>query len=289
MFNFVQFQGSGYLDFQLPVRADDGSIQATIYSSNGSILSSSVQFTSGTVDTTSDAEYEAGSSLIVLNSTSSIQKGKRYLFGGPEELQGEFVTVKRLGPADNAVTLMRPTINFHEVSSSFESTDVRVLVSGSSTNQVSTNNYCKLAFEYQAEAQPEFHKSFSVTRFIPVTNLSIEDLRDFDAQMGKKGLAGTNFSRLQEKAWEMILARVGARGNMGGIVGTVDLTTPHSYLVRRLILENDPANKEQADAMSQRFNEEFEAVFTVAAHDKDGDGAINPNERLRTTIRIIRT
>jgi hypothetical protein len=287
MINFFQYQGQGYLDFLLPSQADVGSIDATIYSSNGSVVSSSVEYTSSSVDTQVQAYVSGGVSFFNVDDPSGIQRGKRYLLDGSEEFGGEFVTVKSLG-SGGRVNLFRPTIYSHLSESTFQGTQVKVLISGSSTQTVGQHFYCTLAYETASEVQERLHKSFHVTRFVPVTNLSIEDLRDFDPQLGKKGLAGTHFNNLVENAWEMILSRVGARGNAGGLVGSIDLTVPHSYLVRRLILENDPERKEQADAMSQRFNEEFEASMSVASHDANGDGAINPNERFRNTIRIAR-
>ena len=287
MINFFQYQGQGYLDFLLPAQADVGSIDATIYSSNGSVVSSSVEYTSSSVDTNVQAYVSGGASFFNVDDIAGIQRGKRYLLDGPEEFGGEFVTVKSV-ETSGRVNLYRPTIYSHVSESAFQGTLVKVLVSGSATETVGQHLYCTVDYEVSSEPQERLHKSFHVTRFIPVTNLSIEDLRDFDPQLGKKGLAGTHLNKLVENAWEMILSRVGARGNAGGLVGSIDLTVPHSYLVRRLILENDPERKEQADAFSQRFNEEFEASMGVATHDADGDGAINPNERFRNTIRFVR-
>lgn len=286
MTNFVQLNGQGYLDFLMPERADVGSVVATVYNSNGSVVSASATYTSSSVSTVLQSSVSGGVTFLPLDTTASIQSGKRYLLDGREDFGGEFVTIKNL--TVSGANLYRPTINSHASGSSFEGTLVKVLLSGSSTETVGNNFYCKVAYEVNSEPQAEIHKSFNVTRFVPVTNLSIEDLRDFDPQLGKKGLSGLHIKNLIDNAWEMILARIGARGNMGGLIGSVDLTNPHNYLVRRLILENDPERKEQADAFSQRFNEEFEASMGVAAHDADGDGSINPNERFRNTIRISR-
>lgn len=288
MQNFFQYNGQGYLEFLMPEKADVDSVVATIYNSEGAIVSASVTYTSSSVSKLLQSPVSAGLSFLPLDSTSGIQPGKRYLLDGKEEFGGEFVTVRSLATGPTGVNLFRPTIAQHASGALLQGTSVKVLISGSSTETIEKNFYCKLAYEVNSEPQPELHKSFHVTRFVPVTNLSIEDLRDFDPQLGKKGLSGLHLKNLVDTAWEMILSRVGARGNMGGLVGSIDLTVPHSYLVRRLILENDPERKEQADAFSQRFNEEFEASMGVVAHDVDGDGIINPNERFRNTIRFSR-
>lgn len=302
MRNFIQFNSTGIINFELPVRPVPTQVTASIYNSNGSLLASNdagagvtlATVVAGSLNSLLYQSASAGAnSLVIENPATSLTKGKHYLVGVSEAQNGEMVTVKNTSVAGplTTINLMRPLIYSHETTEYISDTEVKVTVPASVTSNVSQNNYIKLAFTGSVSGLSEdaIHKSFDITRFIPVTTLSIEDLRDFDSQIGKKGLAGLQINSLMKKAWEVILARVGARGNMGGIVGSVDMTIPHSYLTRRMIAELDPEQKEYSDMLALRFNEEFEAIASVTPMDKNGDGNIQDFERFRNTISWVRT
>ena len=299
MRNFVQLNGTGIISFELPVRPVNNQVTASIFSSNGSLIASndaSLGVPLCTVDVR-QASFgaavltvaAAAGSLSFTGNVSTYTKGKRYLLGVSEEQNGEMITVR--SNAGGVVTPLRPLINSFAVGDSITDPEVRVTVPTSSTGEVSVNNYIRLSYTGSVSglSGDAIHKSFDITRYIPVTTLSIEDLRDFDPQLAKKGLAGLSINAIMKKAWEQILARVGARGNMSGLVGSVDLTVPHSYLTRRMIAELDMEQKEYADMLALRFNEEFESIVGVTAHDANGDGAINSWERFRNTVSWVRT
>lgn len=286
--NFIQLNNQGSLLFELPTKGVAGSLTGSIYNNNGSLLSTGSILT-GSTDTILHSSCSSGDVSVQVNLSASPRKGFRFLIDGPEEGLGEMVTIKTFSVTSGShqtLNLMRPLIYSHAISSSFQDTSVTVTIPSSCTQTVGQNYYVKLDYIASGSATPaeSIVKSFDVARFVPVTTLSIEDLRDFDPQLGKKGLAGLNVNSLMKKAWELILARVGARGTMGGLVGSVDFSTPHSYLTRRMIAELDPEQKEYADMLAQRFNEEFEAVISVTPMDKNQDGSITPNEMIRNTI-----
>ena len=286
--NFIQLYNQGSLVFELPTKAVAGSLTGSIYNNNGSLLATG-STVNGVTDTTLHQAASSGDTQVLMHLSAIPRKGHRLLIDGPEENLGEMVTVKSFtvsGGSHQTVQLMRPLIYSHAVTSSVQDTSVTVTIPSSCTQTVGQNYYIKLDYIASGSSTPaeSIVKSFDVSRFVPVTTLSIEDLRDFDPQLGKKGLAGLNVNSLMKKAWELILARVGARGTMGGMVGSVDFTTPHSYLTRRMIAELDPEQKEYADMLAQRFNEEFEAVISVTPMDRNMDGSITPNEMIRQTI-----
>ncbi len=296
MRHFVQFNSTGQLSFELPTRALSGSITGSIFNSNAGITAASASFTTSSINTfIQTAVSSAAMSVIVAGSITPV-KNHRYLIGISEEQNGEMVTLKSFSVAGGNTTLnlMRPLVFSYAAGEPVCDTTVVLSIPTGSTGQVRANNYATLQYIPSSSAgfstafADTIHKSFDVTRFIPVTTLSIEDMRDFDPQLAKKGLQGLSINNLMLKAWEMILGRVGGRGNMGGLIGSVDLTVPHSYLTRRLIAELDPEMKEYADSLSQRFNEEFESIIGVVAHDANGSGRIEPWMRLRNTITFRR-
>jgi hypothetical protein len=297
MRHFIQFQSTGFLSFELPTRALSGSITGSIYNNNAGITQLSASFTTGSINTTVQTAVSAAAMSLVVAGTIAPVKNHRYLIGVSEEQNGEMITLKSFSVAGGNTTLnlMRPLVFSYAAGEPVADTTVVLTIPTGSTGLVSWNNYAKLEYiassslGFAAPFSDSIHKSFDVTRFIPVTTLSVEDLRDFDPQLAKKGMQGLSVYNLMTKAWEMLLARVGARSNMGGIVGSVDLTVPHSYLTRRLIAELDPEMKEHADMLSQRFNEEFESILGVAAIDKNGDGRIQPWERFRQSIKFSRS
>lgn len=297
MRHFVQFQSTGFLSFELPTRALSGSITGSIFNSNAGITGVSASFTTSSINTTVQTAVSAAAMSLVVAGTIAPVKNHRYLIGVSEEQNGEFITLRSFTTSGGNTTLnlMRPLTFSYPAGEPVSDTTVVLTIGTGSTGQVNWNNYAKLEYipssslGFAAPFADSIHKSFDVTRFIPVTTLSVEDLRDFDPQLAKKGMQGLSVYNLMTKAWEMLLARVGARSNMGGIVGSVDLTVPHSYLTRRLIAELDPEMKEHADMLSQRFNEEFESILGVAAIDSTGDGRIQPWERFRNAIRFSRS
>lgn len=297
MRHFVQFQSTGFLSFELPTRALSGSITGSIYNNNGGITGVSASFTTSSINTTIQTAVSAAAMSVVVAGSITPVKNHRYLIGVSEEQNGEFITLKSFTTAGGNTTLnlMRPLTFSYSAGEPVGDTTVVLTIGTGSTGQVNWNNYATLQYipssslGFATDFADTIHKSFDITRFIPITTLSIEDLRDFDPQLAKKGMQGLSVYNLMTKAWEMLLARVGARSNMGGIVGSVDLTVPHSYLTRRLIAELDPEMKEYADMLSQRFNEEFESILGVAAIDRSGDGRIQPWERFRQSVKFSRS
>lgn len=297
MRNFIQFQSTGQLSFELPTRALSGSITGSVYNNRAGVTAVSASFTTSSINTILQTAVSGGAMSFIASGAITPLKNHRYLLGTSEEENGEMITLKSfsLSSGNTVFNLMRPLVFSHEAGQPVSDTTVVLTIPTGSTGLVSQN--CYAIVEYIPSSSIGFansfadkiHKSFDVTRFIPVTTLSIEDIRDFDPQLAKKGLQGLSVNNLMLKAWEMILARIGGRGNMGGIVGSVDLTVPHSYLTRRLIAELDPEMKEYSDTLAQRFTEEFESILGVTAHDANGDGQIQPWERFRTSIRVTRS
>ena len=296
MRHFCQFQSTGFLSFELPTRALSGSITGSIYNNNAGITQLSASFTTSSINTTIQTAVSAAAMSVVVAGSITPVKNHRYLIGVSEEQNGEFITLRSFTTAagNTTLNLMRPLTFSYPAGEPVADTTVVLTIGTGSTGQVSWNNYATLQYipssslGFSTAFADTIHKSFDITRFIPITTLSIEDLRDFDPQLSKKGMQGLSLYNLMLKAWEMLISRIGARSNMGGVVGSVDLTVPHSYLTRRLIAELDPEMKEYADMLSQRFNEEFESILGVSAIDRSGNGSIQPWERLRNTISFKR-
>jgi hypothetical protein len=85
------------------------------------------------------------------------------------------------------------------------------------------------------------------------------------------------------------------RRSLGGPRGDhrreLDLTVPHAYLTRALILEASATTAETAaevERFYQRFSSTFDTALASAAIDNDQDGRIEPNEGWYRSIPVMR-
>ena len=283
---FVQFQTAGSLVVDLDERPDSGATFVLLYPSGGAAQASTAA-TRGAADTTIGAAA-AGASTVTVASASGIAAGERYLVGGPEASGGEVVTVRSV--SGTTVTLVRPLQSARAASTAFQAARVTLSVPALAT--IARHYRAVLTYAVGSAARPDLTIPFDVTRYVPVSTLTMEDVRDVDHLFAKRLQAGAWWPGLRAQAWEIVLRRIAATKGPGDLVGAVDLTMAHAYAVRELVAETaGAATPEQAayrDDLRARFRQELEASLAASAWDDDQDNAIEPRENWGRSITVLR-
>lgn len=279
-------KGQSYtLGFYLPARAD-ATPTATVYSPGGGSLQTPT-VTLDTVSTTLSGAASAGATSVTVASATGITAGRRYLIGGGEDAGGETITVKSV--ASTTVNLVR-ALRF-AVSSGASFVGHRATLSLSSIDTADRHYRAEVAWAVSSVTQAPFVLAFDVTKYTPRSGLTAEDIRDFDPILNKRLPQGLWIPAVIDQAWSMILAQIASKVDPGGLVGALDLTVPHAYLTRALILEASATSAETAaevERFYQRFSSTFDTALASAAIDNDQDGRIEPNEGWYRSIPVMR-
>lgn len=271
------------VSLDLPARPDSAPTFG-VYGPSGASVQTGTATLDG-VSTTLAASASASAQTVTLASGSGVAAGRRYFLGGTEENGGEVVTVRSVSGA--TATLVRPLQRAAASGATFASS--RVTVSLNAIATVGRHYRLSLAYDVAAEPQAPWIVPFDVVRYVARTGLTLEDVRALDPQFAKRLPAGTWLPGLVERAWQMILARVASRIDPGALIGAVDLTTAHGYLVRALALETAGPENDAARALyAERFAQEFEAALTTTAVDNDQDGAVERNEGVYRSVSVAR-
>jgi hypothetical protein len=289
--HFVQLDKAKTLRVDLPLRCDSGAT-FVVKSPSGGTVQSSASVTRNGVDTTVSGALAVGATTLTVLSATGIKRGKRYAIGNAgngtaanEERGGEVVTVK--GISGTTVTLARPLTRAQDNGALFQSREVELAIA--STTPTTVGRHWRAEITWSADdgtaastvSQSTFIVPFDVVRFDPVSTATEDDLFDMDPVAPKRLPAGLVWHSLRDRAWEMILRRVAAKVDPGALVGTIDLTSAHVYLIRALLAETagqEPERVQYRELMAQRFGEEFEAAVSTQPVDNDQDGAVERHE-----------
>jgi hypothetical protein len=267
----------------LPARPD-AAPTFVVYDANGASVQTGTS-TLDSVDTTLASSGAPAATALTLTSGTGVVAGRRYLVGGTEELGGEQVTVRAVSGA--AITLLRPLSRAASAGATFESTRVGVALSAIET--IGRHYRVEFAWDVATVAQPPFVVPFDVVRYTPRTLLTFEELRDLDPLLAKRFPAGGWFPALRERAWSMILHAVASKVAPGALMGAIDLTIPHGYLVRALLAENAGVDFEPLRAqLMGRYTYELETALAATAIDNDQDGRVESNEGWYRSVPVLR-
>lgn len=286
---FVTLATAATLWVDLPQRAD-ATPTFVVKTPSGGTVQSSASVTLASCNTTLNGAVSAGASSVVVTSASGITAGRKYLIGGAESAGGEFVTVKSV--SGTTVTLVRPLRLGRASGVAFQSTRVEMAVSSSTPSAVGRHWRAEITWAVSSASQDTYEVPFDVTRYSPQTSLRADDIVDFDPVLAKRLPAGTWVPALIDVAWDMILRRLAQTKDPGSLMGAIDLTTPHAYLVRKLIAETGATTagelKEYAEMLAVEFQKELEITLASAAVDDDQDGAIEKNEGWLKILDLLR-
>lgn len=256
---------------------------------NGGTLQASSAPTLDSINTTLSGAAVAGASTLNLTSGTGVSVGRRYLVGGAEALGGEMVTVKAYAP--NVATLARPLRTAQVSGAAFQGTRLTFAVGSGAIAACGRN----LRVEWTPASGDEdlaLALPFDVTRYAPVTYLTIEDLRDLDPMLQKRLSAGTWLPAVVDRAWQVLLGHVSQKIEPGGLTGVIDLTLAHSYLTRALLAETvgkDDDAVRYLDDLRERYTQERDNALGACAYDAGQTGnAKNGSGWMRRSIPLVR-
>mgnify|MGYP006959990976 CR=1 FL=1 len=283
---FVQKDFGGSFSINLPTSPDSGSVSGSVYAPGGGELGTAT-VTVDTFATTLATSASLGALQLTLSSGAGASPWAQYLVDGPESQGGEMVTFKAV--SGSTATLLRPLIIAHSSGATVAGVKATVSISAAQAATLGRHHRVKLSYLSSGVEQEPLTVTFDVTRYSLVSNLNLESLRDLDPTLTKKIPAGTSWIQLKESTWRMILNRVAQNFAPGALVGTIDLTDAHGFLVRSELALNAGAEfQEQRDKLTQRFQEELDATLGAAAFDNNQDGVIAANEGFLHSIRLSR-
>jgi hypothetical protein len=298
--HFVTLSTAKTLYFELPLRCDDGAT-FVVKSPSGGTVQASASVTRTSVDTTLNGALAAGATTATVTSASNVRVGGRYIIGSAgngtatrEDLGAEVVTIK--SKSGTTLTLTTPLRYAHASGELFQSREVSCVVAAASV--ASVGRHYRIEVTYSADdgtaastvAQPVHVESFDVVRYTPVTSLDFAQVQALDPVLVKRLPAGFWWPAVRDATWEMVLRRVAAKTDPGALVGAVNLTTAHGYLVREVLAETAGEEwRPYREDMARRFTEEMDATVSTMPVDGDQDGQIEAHERVAMqTIDVAR-
>lgn len=280
---FVEVNRTATLKANLDMRPSSAGTFIVSDRSGGAVQASTVP-TLNAVSTTLSVAANAGDQTLTLTSATSVVVGNRYLLGGTEATGGEFVTVKSI--ASNVVTLVRRIITSKASGASFVSTEVSFPIAAIS----GPGRAYRVEYTYDSN-RPSFVLPFDVTRWTPVSYLTIEDLRDIDPNITKKLPAGIWLPAMMNETWEILQNHIASKVDPGGVVGSVDLTTAHGYLLKAILAESAGTSAEVTtyrDMMYKRYLEERDNSLSNMSYDEYQTGKASMHRGYYRNIKLVR-
>lgn len=280
---WVQLGAAGLVLLDLPTRPS-GVGTAVVREIRGAQLEA-VTPALDPVNTSLSADADAGALTLSLAGAGGAAAGRRYLVGGPESGGGEWVTLRAL--SGTTATLVRRLQRARASGSSFVGTRLTFAVTATSTTAPGRN----FRVEWTSPEGVVTPVPFDVTRYAPTSALNAEELRDLDPAFFARVSAGEWLPGRVASAWEMILRHVSQQYAPGAMIGMVDLTTAHGYLVRALLAEGfgkgDDAVKELED-LRKRYAQERDAALAACAYDERQTGAATNARGYHRRIALVR-
>jgi hypothetical protein len=261
----------------------DANATFTVLGPQGGTLQASTSVTRDTTSTTLNGAHAAGAATLTLASSTGFVVGRRYLLAGTEDAGGESVTVKAI-PSSTSVTLVRPIRAARPDKATLVSGHVDFALTTAATQTIQRHCRVQMTWLSGTVAQPPFVLDFDVVRYWPETYLTLERLRAYDPIVVKRLPESTWWPDLRDLTWTRVLRRVAVKFPPGGIVGAIDLTDAHAYMV----LAHLAQGTDEGNAFEARFAQELQATLAAGAVDADQDGAAADHEQYRTGVRLTR-
>lgn len=282
---FVEANRASSISIDLPRRPSAAGTYV-VADRQGGVLQASAAASLDAVNTTLGASADAGALSVVVTSASGITVGRRYLLAGAEDAGGEVVTVRSI--SGTTITLARRILTARASGVSFASSRVTFAI----PSLPSPDRAYRVEYTYPvADDRPSVAVPFDVTRWTPVTSLTLEDVRDIDPLVVKRLPAGLWLPALRDDAWEMLCRHIATRIDPGAVVGTIDLTVAHGYLVRALLAESagdGPEVTAYRERMATRYAEERDGVLGTLAVDRGQTGAASLRDAWTRHLPIMR-
>jgi len=285
-YRWIQKDVGATLAVDLDERPDAGATFTT-FNPSGGTAQASTAVTIESVNTTLSSAAASAATTVPVVSAANVTVGRTYLIGGREDVGGERITVKSI--SGTTLTLVRPLRLAQASGATFQSTRCECAVTAG--NSASTGRHYRIEITYtiSAATRPKAIVDYDVVRYALQTFLTLEKLSGLDPLARRRLSEGTWFPELRDQAWEMMLHEVAGQKDPGALVGAIDLTVPHQYLVRALIEEpGGEQRKDQRELYARRYTDELNRTLAAHAVDDDQDGAIERHEGWTRSISIAR-
>lgn len=282
---FVEVSRATTLHHDLPRRPSAAGTYS-VQSVTGSEVQASAAASLDAVNTTLSGAAVEGAASVTVTSATGITAGRRYLIGGPQDVGGEWVTVRSV--SGTTVTLVRRLSQAHASGATWQSTRVSFAL----PSIVTPARAYRVVYVWPtADDQPAATIPFDVTRWTPVTTLTAEDIRALDPLWSKRVPSSSWLPDIIAEAWETLCRRIASQIDPGALVGTVDLTTAHGYLVRALLAETAGQTTEAAayrDDLRRRYAQELDGTLATLATDAAQSGAATARSGWYRAVRVVR-
>ena len=282
---FVEHARATSLHHDLPVRPSAAGTYV-VQGVGGDEVQASAAAVLDAVNTTLSAPAVAGAESVTVTSATGIVVGRRYLLGGAQEVGGEWVTVREV--SGTTLTLARRLGIARASGATWQSTRVTLAIPAIATPA----RAYRAVYAYPgADDRASVAVPFDVTRWTPVSSLTVEDIRALDPQWSKRVPSSVWMPDIIDEAWDTICRRIAQKLPPGAMVGTVDLRTAHGYLVRALLAETagqDTATTAYRDDMRERYSQELDGTLASLAHDAAQNGVASVRSGWFRSIPFVR-
>lgn len=220
----------------------------------------------------------AGDTSFTLDSLSGLRINS--LYAVKNSTYEQLVSIARMNPSTKEVFLHRPLEQDFASGSLISSPTVTF----SFTSTVDFNIGNRIEFHYhdfygdeQIETIP-----FNALPYHLKTDASIETVAALDGQIAEKLNSGVNFDTLKNATWEMVVARVHANKAVGTLVGTVNLTNAHSFMILAQLAQGaGPEYLEYRNSLLKRFEEELHSTLSSLQTFGDENGITKQKDWFR--------
>lgn len=258
-------------------------VTASAYSPSGAAVSVSVTSQSLAVGLTVDAF--AGDTEFTVNSLSGLRLDNQYVL--KNSTYENLFAVKKIDPSTKVVESFRPLQQDFASGSTIMSPTIQFTFPDSLEYLLGY----RLELEYlDFFGERKFETlAFNAVPYSLKSDLTLEILAGLDGLVEQKITSETNFTAMKEATWDSIVARVHTNKQLGTLVGTINLTTPHAYLVLVQLAQGaGPDYLEYRNMLARRFEEELTLVLTSIQTFGNSTGQTKQKDWFRT-VQVIRT
>lgn len=239
----------------------DGSLtilSSSAYDSNNQPLSMSA--TKQSLTNGINVAAYAGDNSIFVDSLTSLRINSLYAI--KNSTYEQLISIAKINPSTKEITLHRPLTQDFASGSLFSSPTITFTFPNPVTFQLGNRievHYHDFYNDEQIETL-----SFNSLPYGLKTDASIETVSALDGQFQDKLNIGMNFEALKQATWEMVVARVHSNKELGTLVGTVNLTNAHSFMILAQVAQSaGPEYLEYRSSLLRRFDEELKSTLSA--------------------------